>query len=49
MSLRQAVSIELTEKQKGLLEKMYKGTHTELHFKDRSSIILSSYNGMSSL
>lgn len=42
-----AKSIEMTKKQQTILEKLSKGTHTELNLKIRASIILIAYDGMS--
>lgn len=46
MVFQQAVTIELTEKQRQTLEKLAKGTHTPLHLKIRAHIILKAADGM---
>ena len=43
----QAIKIYATEKQRMILEKFSKGTHTETHYKNRSTIILSALEGFS--
>ena len=43
---RQAASIQLTEKQRSILERMANGTHIQLHFKERATIILAASQGM---
>lgn len=43
--VKQAVSINLSEKQHNILEKMFRGTHMPLHFIQRAQIILMAADG----
>jgi putative transposase len=47
MSKRKASEIELSEKQEKILKEMARGTHTRLHFKIRSQVILKAASGSS--
>ncbi|SDJ28894.1 helix-turn-helix domain-containing protein, partial [Natribacillus halophilus] len=46
MVAQQAATIELSDKQRKILEKLDKGTHTPLHLKTRAHIILNAADGM---
>jgi transposase len=46
---KEAVKIELTERQREILEKMVRGTHTPLHLIERAKIILLSAEGISNI
>ncbi|MFD1068302.1 helix-turn-helix domain-containing protein [Oceanobacillus locisalsi] len=43
--VKQAVEIKLSEKQHKILEKMFRGSHTPLHFIQRAQVILMAANG----
>jgi transposase len=47
MTIRKAVEIQLSEKQRTILEAMKKGTHSPLHLIQRSTIILLASDGLS--
>lgn len=44
--VKQAVQIELTDKQRKILENMERGSHTPLHYIERSHIILMAADGV---
>ncbi|QQK78883.1 helix-turn-helix domain-containing protein [Salicibibacter cibi] len=46
MVTRQAATIELSQKERQILEKLDRGTHTPLHLKTRAHIILQATDGM---
>ncbi len=45
--IEKQTKVVLTEKQRSILEKLAKGTHVKLHYKERAKIILASDEGLS--